>query len=77
MSDYEFHPNTLKLIDIEDAVINLGFADKYPDKCFSYEIAKATGELGNEYPSDKAIRLAKRWFKEFKLTGKIKRFEEG
>jgi len=76
VSGHKFHPNTLELIDIENAIINLGFVDKYPNKCFSYEIAKATGELGNEYPSDEATRLAKQWFEEFKSTGKIKCFEK-
>ena len=72
---HEYHPNTLKLIDVEDAVIDLGFTDRYPDKCFSYEIAKATGELGNEHPSDEAIKLAKKWLEEFKATGKIEHLE--
>jgi len=71
-----FHPNTSKLIDIEDAIIDLGFINKYPNKCFSYEIAKATKELGNEHPSNKAIQLAEQWFEEFKSTGIIKYLEE-
>jgi len=54
----------------------MGFWKKYPDKDFSYELAKATGELGNENPSDKAIQLAEQWVTEFKETGRIKRFEE-
>ena len=33
-------------------------------------------ELGNEYPSDEAIRLAKRWLEEFKKTGKIEALED-
>jgi len=70
------HRNTLKLIDLERQVLELGFWKKYPDKDFSYELAKATGELGNENPSDKAIQLAEQWVTEFKETGRIKRFEE-
>ncbi|RLC87265.1 MAG: hypothetical protein DRJ03_06460 [Chloroflexi bacterium] len=70
------HRNTLKLIDLERQVLELGFWKKYPDKDFSYELAKATGELGNENPSDKAIQLAEQWVTEFRETGKIKRFEE-
>lgn len=70
------HRNTLKLIDLERQVLELGFWKKYPDKDFSYELAKATGELGNENPSDKAIQLAEQWVAEFRETGKIKRFEE-
>ncbi|RLF46654.1 MAG: hypothetical protein DRN29_04750 [Thermoplasmata archaeon] len=70
------HQNTLKLINLERQILELGFWKKYPNKDFSYELAKTTGELGDEYPSDKAIRLAEQWVTEFKETGKIKSFEE-
>jgi len=76
LNEEKYHPNTLRLIDIEDAVVDLGFTDRYPSKCFSYEIAKATGELGDEHPSDEAIQLAKKWFREFKRTGRIEHLEE-
>jgi len=71
----EYHPNTLRLIEIHDEIIELGFFKKYT-KDFCYEIAKATGELGNDYPSDEAIKLAESWLKEFKRTGRIKALEE-
>jgi len=70
----EYHKNTLRLIEITDEIIRLGFLEKY-NKCFCYEIAKATGEIGNDYPSDEAIKLAESWLKEFKETGKIKALE--
>jgi len=71
----ELHPNTWKLVRIEIEMVKLGFTEKYPTHCFSYEVARATNELGNEYPSDEAIVLAKRWLDEFKSTGKIEALE--
>ena len=64
--------NTVELIEIEKKLISLGFYEKYPNIDFSYEVAKRTGELGRKYPSNKAIRLARKWFKEFKSTREIK-----
>jgi len=73
MSDY--HRNTKRLIQIHDEIIKLGFADKY-NLDFCYEVAKASGELGNDYPSGEAIRLAELWLKEFRENGKIKALEK-
>ena len=70
----DFHPNTLRLIKIHDEIIELGFLEKY-DLDFCYEVAKASGELGNDYPSDEAIKLAESWLKEFRESGKIKALE--
>jgi len=70
----EKYKNTLRLMEITDEIIRLGFLEKY-NKCFCYEIAKATGELGNDDPSDEAIKLAELWLKEFKETGRIKALE--
>jgi len=69
------HPNTLELIQISSEIIEAGFLERY-NKDFCYEVAKAMNELGNEYPSDEAIRLAKRWLEEFKKTGKIEALED-
>jgi len=66
------NPNTVELIEIEKKLISLGFYEKYPNIDFSYEVAKRVGELGRKSPSDKAIRLARKWLKEFKSTREIK-----
>jgi len=71
-----YHVNTLRLIRIMDEILELGFHKRYPKKCFSYEIARATGELGEDYPSDRAVELAKSWLEEFKKTGRIQALEE-
>ena len=62
----KWHRNTLRLIEIEDEALRLGWAEKYPRRSFSYEVAEEAGELGNEYPSDEAIRIAERKLEEFK-----------
>jgi len=72
MSDY--HRNTKRLIQIHDEIIKLGFADKY-NLDFCYEVAKASGELGADYPSDEAIKLAESWLEEFRRSRRIKTLE--
>lgn len=59
-----YHPNTLKLIHIEDKALCLGWYKKYPRTCFCEEVAKRSGELGNDYPSDTAIEVALEMLKE-------------
>lgn len=51
---------------IEDEALRLGWSKIYPKRDFTYEVAEKAGELGNEYPSDNAIQIARnklRWFK--------------
>jgi len=59
-----YHINTLKLVRIEnDAIFRLGWNKKHHGrKCFSSTVARMTGEMGNEYPSNFAIRVAN-WLK--------------
>lgn len=71
----EFHSNTWKLVKLQSKAVELGFADKYPYKDFCQEIARFSNELGDDYPSDQAIKLAERWVEELKETGKIKDLE--
>lgn len=54
------HLNTLRLIRFENEALKLGWYDKNPRKCFSEEVARRSGELGNEHPFDEAIRIAER-----------------
>jgi len=61
-----YHPNTLKLIALENEAIRLGWTKRYPHRCFSYEVAEEAGELGEDYPSDEAIEIARRKLEEFK-----------
>ena len=60
------HPNTAKIIKIENKAIKLGWYKKHPKKCFCEEVARCSGELGNEYPSDKAINIALRMLENLK-----------
>lgn len=64
------HPNTIKLINIENQAIKLGWYKKNPNKCFSEEVARRSGELGDEHPSDEAIVIALR------MLAKLKQKEE-
>lgn len=66
----KYRPNTLKLIRIENKAINKGWYEKHPRTCFSEEVAKKSGELGNEYPSDRAIQIALRMLSKLKQKGK-------
>jgi len=61
-----YHPNTLKLIAIENEAIKLGWYKKYPYRCFSEEVAKEAGELGEDYPSDEALIIAQKKLEKFK-----------
>lgn len=61
-----YHPNTLKLIRIGDNAIELGWYKKHPNTCFCEEVARRAKELGNEYPSDEAIRIAERMLNQLK-----------
>jgi len=70
----KYHPNTSKLMRLQDEIIKLGFNEKY-NKDFCQEIARFSDEMGEDYPSDKAIILAEKWIEEFKTTGKIKDLE--
>jgi len=52
--------HTKQLTKIENEIINLGWYEKHPDKDFCYYVAEKTGELGNDSPSDRAVKYAKR-----------------
>lgn len=55
----KYHPNTKVLLKLEKEANRLGWNEKYPDKIdFCYEVAKKAGELGNKYPSNRAIGIA-------------------
>jgi len=60
----KYHPNVYKIIKIEDdAIFRLGWNEKYyGQKCFCETVARMSGEEGNDYPSDYAIRIAN-WLK--------------
>ena len=45
-------------MEIEDEAIHLGWYKKHPKTCFCEEVARRSGELGNDYPSDDAIQIA-------------------
>jgi len=62
----EYHPNTIKLLQIANEAIKLGWYVKYPKICFCAEVAKRSHELGNDYPSDKAIKIAERMLRRLK-----------
>ena len=62
----KYHLNTLRLIRIETEAIKSGWYDKNPRKCFCEEVARRSGELGNEHPSDEAIRKAERMLSRLK-----------
>lgn len=57
--------NTQRLVRIQDKAIEAGWAEKYPRRCFCYEVAEEAGELGGEHPSDDAIHIAERKLSEF------------
>jgi len=61
-----YHPNTLRLITIEDEAIRLGWYKYYPKLCFSSEVAKRAGEEGELYPSDNAIVIASKMLNKLK-----------
>lgn len=58
MASTRCHPNTTKLIHIEDAAIKFGWYKLHPKACFSEEVARRVGEMDDDYPSDKAIVVA-------------------
>ena len=64
----KYHRNTLRLIQIEKDAIENGWYLKHPRSCFCEEVAKKSGELGNEYPSDHAIQIALRMLSKLKLA---------
>jgi len=65
------HPNTIRLIRIEDEAINLGWYRYYPKVCFSSEVARRSNEEGEENPSDKAIKIASRMLNELREMVKL------
>jgi hypothetical protein len=52
------HPNTILLMAIEDDAIEAGWYKVHPKTCFCEEVAKRAGEVGNDYPSHNAIKIA-------------------
>lgn len=66
--------NSLRLIQIQDKIIALGWYDYHPKQCFCTYIAIKTDELGNDAPSDRAINFAKHVLNVYK--GIAKRNEE-
>jgi hypothetical protein len=62
--------NSLKLIQIEDELIRLGWYEKHPKTCFCSFVAKKMGELGNDSPSADAIKYAKKVLAVYK--GRVK-----
>jgi hypothetical protein len=54
------HKNTIELIRIDDEIINLGWYEKHPRKNFCEYVAEQMNEMGNEFPSDKAIKYARK-----------------
>ncbi len=55
MIDY----NSAKLIEIENKIIALGWYKYHPKKCFCTYVAEHLNEVGQDAPSDSAIRFAK------------------
>jgi hypothetical protein len=53
--------NTIKLIRLEEEIIGLGWNQKHkPKQNFCSYVAEKTGEIGEDSPSDKAIKFAER-----------------
>lgn len=75
LSVQKYHPNTIWLIALEEQAIRLGWY-KYKGRfCFCEQVAKLAGEEGNEYPSDKAIKIAEQMVEKLKiLAGKSKKW---
>lgn len=58
------HPNTIKLIQLNGVAIKVGWNSINPRLCFCQEVARRSGEMGNEYPSDEAIEIAEEMIRE-------------
>jgi len=56
----EMHPNTKFIIDWEHRMMN---KTPFCGAVFPEVLAEYLGETGNEDPSDKAVKVAKRWEK--------------
>ena len=56
--EMDLHPNTLKLMRINEKAIALGYVGD-----FCRDVAAKMEELGNDHPSDNAILFAENWIK--------------
>ena len=65
-----YHRNTIRLIRIEYEAIENGWNKKYPRTCFCEEVARKSGEMGNDYPSDKAIEIALKMLEKLKKSNR-------
>lgn len=68
-----YHPNTIKLIRIENEMISLGWNTDFPEYDFCELVAKLSHEIGNIYPSDRAIQIAEQLLENYKRTKRTKK----